>query len=257
MSEWGSKLPRLMHKLIELESRVLRNLERDQFYLCGSKAAFHCHEKAVPLQWPGIILLGTFQTLKPLEVINLGGKKFWLYFACSTIASVWFCSQQRPRFLLRTPARGLPRNHRPQPKLFSLDLFRGSDERGWHTRLIMLVVEILVAEVEFGFHWISWWLLNVLCVWAICHACYNLCCPRASMLWELRDVLICSSLGTFTPHSMSLMPCSWVHFCLSTSIYKSCLCLSILTLLFCVLYLSLLPTSLALSPSLPVLVCLS
>ena len=162
MSEWGSQLPRLMHKLIELESRVLRNLERDQFYLCGSKAAFHCHERAVPLQWPGIILSGTFQTLKPLEVINLGEKKFWLYFSCSTIASVWFCSQQRPRFLLRTPARGLPRNHRPQPKLFSLDLFReaGSDEHGWHPRSLMLVVEMLMAEVEFGFHWISWWLFN-------------------------------------------------------------------------------------------------
>lgn len=74
-----------------------------------------------------------------------------------------------------------------------------------------------------------------LCVCAICHACCNLRCPRASMLWEVRDVLRCSSLGIFTPHSMSLMPCSWVHFCLSISIYESCLCLSILTLLFCFL----------------------
>lgn len=28
------------------------------------------------------------------------------------------------------------------------------------------------------------------------------------------------------------MPCSWVHFCLSISIYESCLCLSILILVF-------------------------
>ena len=50
-------------------------------------------------------------------------------------------------------------------------------------------------------------------------------------------ITICSDFGApkykvwFTPHSMSLMPCSWVHFCLSTSIYECCLCLSILTLL--------------------------
>lgn len=122
----------------------------------------------------------------------------------------------------------------------------------------MLVVEMLMAEVGFGSHSGSLMAFQFFCVCAICHACCNLRCPRASMLWEVRDVLRCSSLGIFTPLNVSdamlLGPLLSVYlylWILSVSFYFD------FAFLLSLSYLSLLPTPLSFSPSLLVLVCLS
>lgn len=120
MSKWGSKLPRLMPKLIELESRLLRNLERDRTrFLTWLESSLSLSLKGCPSPVTRHHFIWHILNSENSRSHKFREKKLWSYFACCTKASIWCCSQQRHRFLLRTLARELQRNHSPQRQLLS------------------------------------------------------------------------------------------------------------------------------------------